>query len=146
MIWPATFARSAGPPGAGGGRTYNIYIDGGAPVVRLGGLAPARPIIIHIILRYISYYKQMKLICDNNIIITIMKSKKNNFARSNHLGSESTPVYTQGGTWHLVSRPVTAMLTSRLLGSYTCMAGGGASTKLLSSEREAELACNCCFC
>ena len=46
VIWPATFARSAGPPG--GGRTYNIiytvYIDGGAPVVRLGGLAPARPI------------------------------------------------------------------------------------------------------
>ena len=53
VIWPATFARSAGPPG--GGRTYNInnkyiyiYIDGGAPVVRLGGLAPARPIIITI--------------------------------------------------------------------------------------------------
>ena len=48
VIWPATFARSAGPPGGQNGRTYNInkyiYIDGGAPVVRLGGLAPARPI------------------------------------------------------------------------------------------------------
>ena len=42
VIWPATFARSAGPPAGQNGRTYNI--DGGAPVVRLGGLAPARPI------------------------------------------------------------------------------------------------------
>ena len=50
VIWPATFARSAGPPGGQNGRTYNniyIYIyRQRAPVVRLGGLAPARPIII----------------------------------------------------------------------------------------------------
>ena len=44
VIWPATFARSAGPPGGGRSVGRTKYIDGGAPVVRLGGLAPARPI------------------------------------------------------------------------------------------------------
>ena len=47
VIWPATFARSAGPPGGQNGRTdinkYVIYRKIIA-AVRLGGLAPARPI------------------------------------------------------------------------------------------------------
>ena len=45
VIWPATFARSAGPPGGQNGRT-DIYRKIIA-AVRLGGLArvPARPII-----------------------------------------------------------------------------------------------------
>ena len=41
VIWPATFARSAGPPGAQNGRTDIKIIA----AVRLGGLAPARPIM-----------------------------------------------------------------------------------------------------
>ena len=51
VIWPATFARSAGPPGGQNGRTdINIYINiyiyrKIIAAVRLGGLAPARPII-----------------------------------------------------------------------------------------------------
>ena len=38
VIWPATFARSAGPPGG----IYRKIIA----AVGLGGLAPARPIIV----------------------------------------------------------------------------------------------------
>ena len=42
VIWPATFARSAGPPGGQNGRSdINRKI---IAAVRLGGLAPARPI------------------------------------------------------------------------------------------------------
>ena len=41
VIWPATFARSARPPGGQNGRT-DIYRKIIA-AVRLGGLAPARP-------------------------------------------------------------------------------------------------------
>ena len=48
VIWPATFARSAGPPGGQNGRTeVNIYINIYRKIiaaVRLGRLAPARPI------------------------------------------------------------------------------------------------------
>ena len=52
VIWPATFARSAAPPGGQNGRTdINIYINiyiyrKIIAAVRLGGLAPARPINI----------------------------------------------------------------------------------------------------
>ena len=52
VIWPATFARSAGPPGGQNGRTdINIYINiyiyrKIIAAVRLGGLAPARPIMV----------------------------------------------------------------------------------------------------
>ena len=48
VIWPATFARSAGPPGGQNGRTdINIYIYRKIiAAVRLGGLAPARPTIL----------------------------------------------------------------------------------------------------
>ena len=45
VIWPATFARSAGPATRGRSDVQYIYIDGGAAAVRLGRLAPARPII-----------------------------------------------------------------------------------------------------
>ena len=37
VIWPATFARSAGPPGGQNGRSVNKKI---IAAVRLGGLAP----------------------------------------------------------------------------------------------------------
>ena len=49
VIWPATFARSAGPPGGQNGRTdiykYIYKYRKIIAAVRLGGLAPARPII-----------------------------------------------------------------------------------------------------